>query len=635
MSLNDLNRELYRFDEKASSLPEHEKSQYAPTVGNATASPFDEKVQWERTKKELNPFQKRVLKIASAILLLVILVVSGFIYSAWWQKNAFHQDRVSISFEGPDSVDSTQMVKYIVHYKNDNQVTLKNSEIQLTYAENFQPTDNVNLKFINSTSSRIFIGDIKAKSEGSVEIKGIFYAPKDAPVYLHGAINFIPSNGKTQLSMETQISVNVATAPVLLDVSGPTQATDGDKINYVIDYKNLDVRRLSNLQIRVEFPEGFQVSDAQPTASQNGNSWTIGDLDSNQGGKIKISGIVHGSDNQIKKIVVSLGQSESNGQLALYNKREIDLQIVAPVLTIVQALDGSNNEIVNAGEVLKYVVKYHNNGTIGLRNAVVTVELQGKILDFSKITVEKGAFDGSKNIISWKASDISALSNINPNDSGQLSFSVPVKAFIPVANENDKNFIVTTIAKIDSPDIPTPINSNKIIGSNTLELKLASKVGLSTLGYYTDAQLKNYGPIPIQVGKETLFAVHWSLMNVSNDLIGGKVVSSLPAGVRWTGMLYPNNEKISYNPQTNQLLWDIGNLNAGLGVSLPSREIEFQVGITPQMNQVGQSVKLLNKSTFTAVDTFTSKEVMVESGEKDTQLNEDKTVGYTGGKVTP
>ncbi len=635
MSLDDLNKDLYRFSEEPNSLPEHEKSQFDPTLGNVAASPFDEKVQWEKAKRELNPFQKRVLKITGVVLLVVILVAGGFIYAAWWQKNAFHQDRVTISFEGPSSADSTQTVKYIVHYKNDNQVTLKNSEIQLTYAENFQPIDNVNLKFVSPTSSRIFVGDIKPKSEGSVEVKGIFYAPKDAPVYLHGAINFTPSNGKVQLSMETQISVNIATAPVLLDVSGPTQATDGDKISYVIDYKNLDVRRLSNLQIRIELPEGFQLIDAQPTASQNGTAWTIGDLDSNQGGKIKINGTISGGDGQIKKLVVSLGQSQDDGQLALYNKREASLKIVAPILTVTQALDGVSKETINAGDVLKYIVKYHNTGTIGLRNAIVTVELQGKILDFSKTTVEKGSFDGTKNIITWKASDIPALANINPNDSGEVFFSIPVKAIIPITNENDKNFVAITVAKIDSPDIPTAVDSNKIIGSNTLELKLASKVLLNTLGYFTDTQLKNSGPIPIQVGKETLLAVHWTLVNISNDLVGGKVVSSLPTGVRWTGMTYPSNEKISYNSQTNQLNWDLGNVKAGLGASVPAREVEFQVGITPQMNQVGQAVKLLNKSVFTATDTFTGKAMMAESGEKDTQLSEDKTVGYAGGKVTP
>ncbi len=634
MSLDDLNKDLHSFNDNNRDFHAHEKSQYDPNIGGVSSvSPFDEKLEWEKARRELNPFQKRILKISIAVLLLIALTVGGFVYSAWWKNDAFHQDRVSISFEGPSAADSTQVVKYIIHYKNNNRVLLKNAEIKLNYSENFQPTDNVNVKFLNSTSSSIYVGEIKPKSEGTVEIKGIFYAPKDAPVYLRAELGFVPSNGSTQFSMDTQISVKITTDPVLLDVSSPAQAMDGDKIEYIVDYKNLGIRPLSKVQIRIEFPDGFQFGESQPMPSQNGSYWTIGDLDSMQGGKIRIAGTIKGSDSQNKKIIVSMGQLGDNGDLALYNKRESSMQIVSPVLTVSQSLENVADNIVNAGDSLRYIVKYQNVSATGLRNAILTVELQGKILDFSKINLESGAFDGAKNIITWKASDVPALANINPGDSGQLRFSIPVKAIIPVENGNDKNLVIKTVAKIDSPDIPTPINSNKIIGSNTLELKLASKVILNTLAYFTDTQLKNYGPIPIQVSRETLFAVHWSLVNVSNDLVGAKVVSSLPAGTRYTGTTYPSNEKISYNPQANQLVWDIGNVTAGAGTIIPIREVEFQVGVTPQTNQVGEALKMVNGSTFTGSDTFTGKTISVENPEKNTQLREDSTVGYLGGKV--
>ena len=519
MSLDDLNKELYDTAGEGKSLHPLAQDQYNPAIAPFQNSPFDEQKDWEKEHRQLNPFQKRVLKISLSILTVLVLILMGLAASFWWQKNAFHQDRVTISFDGPKEADSTQIVKYVIHYKNDNLVALKNSEIQLSYAENFQPTDNVNMKYLSPTASRIFIGDIKARTEGSFEVKGIFYAPKDAPVYLRGAINFTPSSGKEQLSVDTQFSVNISTSPVILDVSAPSQAMDGDKVEYVIDYKNLDIRSLNNLQVSVEFPTGFQFSEAQPSPSQNNTDWTVGNLDSNQGGKIRISGTLHGDNGESKNLIVSLGKPGDNEQFAIFNKREISTKIVAPILTVTQKLDGLAAGIVNAGDVLNYKIAYHNSSTFGLRNAIVTVQIEGKILDFSKINVEKGFFDGSKNIVTWKASDIPSLANINPNDGGELHFSIPVKMIIPGVNSNDKNFVVKTIAKIDSPDIPTSIDSNKIIGSNTLELKLASKVLLDSRGYFKDAKIQNSGPIPIQVGKETLFAIHWTLVNISNDLI--------------------------------------------------------------------------------------------------------------------
>jgi len=633
MSLDDLNREIYNTtgEEKFSRV--QSQSQYDPFVAQSQSSPFNEQKEWERAKQEISPKQKKVLLLMVIILGVVALSVGGIVFFAWWQKNAFHQDRVSVVFEGPKEADSTQLVKYLIRYKNDNRVTLQNAEILVTYPENFQPMDNVNAKYLNPTTSRIFVGDVKPGREDAVELKGIFYAPKDFPVYLHAVIAFVPSNSTGKLSMETQTSVNITTSPVILEVSAPLQAVDSDKVEYVIDYKNLDLRSLNNVQIRVELPKGLQVTQMQPTASQNETTWVLGNLDSNQGGKIQIKGILRGEDKESKIFSVSLGSLGGDGQLAVYNKREISTSIVSPILTVAQKLDGNTDGVVSAGSTLNYTIAYRNTGETGLRNAVVTAEIQGKILDFSKISAEKGFFDGTKNTITWKASEVPALASINPNSGGEVHFSVPIKAVIPVNNDNDKNFTVTTLAKIDSPDIPTPLDANKIIGSNALEVRLASKVLFDTKGYFKDAKIKNSGPMPLQVGKETLFAVHWAISNISNDLIDGKLTSSLPTGVRWTGMIYPNSEKVVYDSRTNQLTWELGTVASGAGAFLPPREVEFQVGVTPQINQIGNLLTLVNKSIFTATDSFVGKDISLENPAKDTQLSEDETMGYEGGKV--
>jgi len=68
--------------------------------------------------------------------------------------------------------------------------------------------------------------------------------------------------------------------------------------------------------------------------------------------------------------------------------------------------------------------------------------------------------------------------------------------------------------------------------------------------------------------------------------------------LRWTGQIYPANEKIVYNERTNQIVWDAGNINAGTGVLTPPREVIFQVETTPQANQVGAPVDLVNESDF-------------------------------------
>lgn len=633
MSLQELNKDLY--SEKTDSIKDrtHEQSQYDPNVAVATASPFDKEQVWNRPQTGLAPKTKRNIIISASIAGILILLSAGIWGMKWWQKNAFHQDRVSIYFEGPKEADSTQPSKYLIHYKNNNRVTLKNAEIILSYAENFQPNDNVNLKYLSPTSSKIFIGDIKSMSEGTVELKGIFYAPKDFPVYLHAEINFTPSNGTAQLSMKNQIGVNITAAPVLLSIIAPQNAANGDSVTYVIDYKNLDIRQLTNVQIKAEFPEGFIPKVSEPSPSEGESIWYIGNLEANQSGKITVQGRIKGNAGDTKDLIVSLGHKGNDSDLVVYSKQELSTRIVSPVLTIKQSLDGKTNDIVNAGEVLKYVIEFENTGSIGLRDAIVTAKIDGKVLDFSKLSVDKGSFDGSNNTITWKASDFPALAIINPKAKGQLKFSIPVLPIIPVSNGSDKNYFITSMAKIDSPDIPTPVNANKVIGSNQTELRLASKVLFSVKGFYNDSIIKNTGPMPMNSGQETTFTLHWLVSSVSNDITEARIQSFLPTGVRWTGQVFPSGEKISYNQRTNQIIWEIGNVPAGTGILNKPREIAFQVAITPQANQIGQPIPLLNKSLFVAKDAFVQQEVSLEAEAKDTQLYEDQGIGALNGKV--
>lgn len=635
MSLQELNKDIYKEKGELVNGRVHEQSQYDPAIAaNQDVSPFDKEETWNRPQTGLSPKAKRALWISISISLFIVLVSTGIWGYKWWLKNAFHQDRVSISFEGPKEADSTQPTKYIIHYKNENRVTLKEAEIILKYAENFQPVDNVNLKQLGPTSSRFFIGDIKPMGEGTVELKGIFYAPKDFPVYLHADLGFIPSNGSQKLSMENQIGVQITAAPVLLGIGAPQNAADSDSVSYVIDYRNLDIRQLSNVQIKVEFPAGFTSKISQPVANEKDSIWYLGNLEANQGGKINIKGVLKGNEGESKDIVVSMGHVGSDNSFVVYSKQEFSTHMVSPVLAIRQSLENKVDDVINAGEVLRYIVEFENTGSIGLRDAIVTAKVDGKILDFSKLSVEGGSYESATNTITWKASDSPVLSIINPKAKGQVRFSVPVKDMIPVAGKLDKNFIVTSEAKIDSPDIPTPIDSNKVIGSNQIELRLVSKILFDTKGYFTDQIIKNTGPIPMVSGQETTFTIHWTISSVSNDITGARIQSSLPTGVRWTGEVFPANEKLLYNPRSNQIIWDAGDVNSGTGVLGKPREVIFQVAVKPEINQVGEPIVLLNKSSFSAKDAFVLKDIVLEGDKKDTQLYEDQSVGVANGKVS-
>ena len=205
---------------------------------------------------------------------------------------------------------------------------------------------------------------------------------------------------------------------------------------------------------------------------------------------------------------------------------------------------------------------------------------------------------------------------------------------IPINGANDKNFVISAVAKIDSPDIPTPISMNKIIAGNKIDIRLNSKLVVDVKGYHNDSNITNDGPIPPKVGQETTYAIHWLASNVSNDINNARIEAVLPTGATMTGKIYPEDAKITYNERNNSIVWEIGNMAAGTGILSAPKEASFQVKIKPSVDQVNRFADLIGPSTFYAKDAFTGDDLSSTAGIKNTELQEDGSLGYNY-KVVP
>jgi hypothetical protein len=226
------------------------------------------------------------------------------------------------------------------------------------------------------------------------------------------------------------------------------------------------------------------------------------------------------------------------------------------------------------------------------------------------VTAQGGYYDSEKNVIFWKASDIPALKNLQPGEEGSVTSGVLITDLVPMKNENDRNFKLTTHVEIESLDVDSPIWQNKRIRSAEKVTKVHSKLILNILAVYNDGELPNTGPIPLQKGKETTFTVRFSVMNTSNDLKNVIVNTSLPSGIIWKDSYLPENANITANPRGNDVKWVLGTVDSGVGFISPIRTLAFQVGVKPSSNQtVASRVEILNPVTITALDSYTEQEI--------------------------
>jgi uncharacterized repeat protein (TIGR01451 family) len=622
MSLDDIKKNLYKNEKDPVSF-QHGSSEFSPEnapliLNNQPAEPDE----WKEKKGGLGHEGRKAMKIGALVLGLVLLLAGIAVGAYWYRSSSFSQERATVAITGSKEVLSGKLLTYEINYKNDNRADLKNVKLKITYPDSFKPEENPNFKIDSPVSGIYDLADIKGHTEGKVLLNGRVYTPKGAFIYIKGELSYSPSGFSIQYVSKSELGIKVISTPLELEITAPQNVSSGDEVNYLINYKNSGEQSFDSVKIKADFPDGFSYSNSDPKPFESNNIWYIGQVAAGQAGKIIISGKLDGERDQVKPIKVYIGSTE-NGEFISYSEEDASSKIVTSPLVIAQTVNGLASLNANAGDTLNFEINYKNAGDIGMRDVIVTENIDSQVLDYSSLAKKGGSFDEGSKTITWKSQDYKELKTLEPGQGGQIKFSIKVKSIIPISGANDKNYVISSISKIDSPDVPTPIHMNKVISGNKMDIKLNSKLILDVSGYYNDAGIPNSGPVPPKVGQETTYTIHWKMTNISNDLSGAKIESALPTGTVFTGKVSPEDVKIEYNERANSLLWNIGNIVAGAGIISPVKEISFQVKIKPSIDQAGKEAEILKESKVTAKDNFTGQDLASTAAVKTTNLPED------------
>lgn len=641
MSLEETEKKLYGREESPQPGGPGQPKAFNPhgagedpfAAASLEADVAKKKEVWIKEQEEKKAQRKKILKKAGLIAAGVI-AVAGIVWLALYiRKSSFSEDRVKVSVSGPDKVKSGENVSFDINYQNLNGASLKDAVLYVNYAENFKPSGNLQFESEGPSSSKVNIGSISGKGSGKVAIQGKFFGPSDKLVYIEARLEYKSLSFNSTFAADGKSSVLISSSPLTIEVSGPQNASSGNAVSYTVAYQNTGQEDFNDLKLKADFPEGFSFSNSDPLPAQGSNIWYIGTLGAGQSGQVKINGAMNGARDEEKTAKFSIGTIGSDNSFVSFGDAQSVTKIIGSPLVLSETInDKKENVFVNAGDSLSFDIAYKNSGSIGLRDAILTVEADSPVLDYSRLQMQdgKGEFDSQKKTITWKASEVPAFKTLAPGAEGEIRFSIPVKNIIPVAGPKDKNFSFSAIARMDSPDIPTPEGANKAVAGNSVSVKLNSKLLAGLTGFFNDAEIQNSGPLPLKVGQETTFTLHLKVANVSNDVTDAKATMTLAPGVKWKNNFLPRDASVGFNDRTNELVWNIGSLAAGTGIITEPKEFVFQLGVVPSENQVGNFVSLVSGTSFAAKDAFTGQPLEVKIGEKNTNLMEDLGVGESG-----
>ena len=564
----------------------------------------------ERLPRPFLSFKRKKIIVIGLATLLAIALIFFFL-----GRGSFRESNVELKIEGTQEISAGELVSYKITYKNGNKVSLNN--VKLTF---FYPSDAIVIKDNNNildvTAENFDLGELKSGESGEKVLTAFIVGDKGNIKTARAILTFKPSTVNSTFQKETSLATTITSLAVPITLVVPPTVIKGQNISYLVDYRNQSEEDLKDLRLEVRYPDGFSPTKFSPLPSsqdQNRSTWEIPKLNQNEGSRITIQGSISGNERETKSVSVTLQRKITtvSGDVYIdFEKTEASSVISTPLLSVGLTINESNDYTAHLDDLLRYEVSFKNNSDVDIGSLNLSVRLEGNMFDFSTVKSE-GFFDSRQNTIFWNGSTIPELNNLRPHQTGTVEFEVRLKNKFSGGIGARESFVKAT-AHLETPNVPAELDIDKLTADSELITRISTSPIFSQKVSLNDPIFGSSGPFPPKVNEKTVFTIRWNLVNPSSDLMPAKVTAVLAPGVVWENQtrVNGNQPQLVYSDKQKTVIWDLGTLPAGVGVSFPSYEANFQISITPSINQVGETVPLLKNVSFEGIDTFTKERIL-------------------------
>lgn len=549
-------------------------------------------------------------------LLAVFLVVSGTLfylfYSGLLGGNVVSSKNIQISLTGPSLVNAGELNSWVVFVKNDNQATLEVADLVITY-----PVGSVSARGEKVSVERRALGEILPGASTQEEFSFFVLGKEQEQGEINLTLEYRMAGSNAIFAKEEKQTIEFSRSPMGVSLTLPKEIESGQEMKAVLVYVSNSEVVLKNMYVQVEYPAGFQFLSSNIEPIEGNNLWKVGDLMPQEERQLEIKGILEGQDMTELTFRSSVGPLDEEGKLDIFSASTATTLLKSPFLNFAFLVNGKDIDAVYKDEKFNISIPFKNNLPNDIRNLSLVVKLIGKIINFKTIFVQGGFYRGYDNTIVWNSSSMPEFGMIAPGAGGVATFSFVLLDTFPVNNISDKNFIFSLDGQMTGFRSGGDGQSTEVKSVVKKDIKVSSNIQLASEVLYRSGPFTNSGPLPPKVGQETTYTVMWSISNFYNDVSDVTVRATLPLYASWRGVFDPKGEDLVYNPATGEVIWKIKTVEAGTGILKPVKQVAFQIGFLPSVNQVGQTPMLLGKASLSGKDSFT--ELMLEDSKG--QLN--------------
>lgn len=559
--------------------------------------------------------------IASAIFFATAVLYGAYMF--FGGGNTVSNDNIDITVIGNTFTAGGEELPLQIGITNRNNLPLDLVDLVIEYPKNSSGDLTGETERIRQS-----LGTIPAGAVRNENVKVILFGGQGSMRPIRITLEYRVEGSNAIFVKEKLYEVSINSTPINLTIDGPTEVNPNQEIVFKVKTTLNSTRPATQILLKADYPVGFQFISSEPQPTSGNNAWGLGDLAPGTEREISIVGkMVDVFDGEEKNFRVTSGsQSKSDkSQIdVIYNSIDHKVVVKRPFIEATLSMNGktSREYAIDSKSVATARINWSNHSDTKVNNLEIRAKISGNAIDRKSIRPEQGFFDSATNTIVWNKTYISGLQEVSPGEGGSVAFSFsPLPLVSSGAGVTSSPSAVVDVSISGQQEV-LGFESQELKNQSSATIRVVSDVGFATKILHFTGPLTNTGPIPPKVEKETTYTVVWTLSNSANPISGAAVKASLPAWVKFVGPISPAGEDLTYNSTTRELIWKVGTLKYGTGISSPAKEIYFRIAISPSLSQLGSTPTLVNEAILTGLDDFAKVNVRVVKGPSFTRVTE-------------
>jgi len=582
------------------------------------------------------------LRFIKRLLFLTILVAGVYFLYNYFYADSNDISSLKLEIIAPEKVQIGEEYSYKIIYTNPSKYLMSEIELEIQYPDNFIYT-GAEIDPIRGNYG-FKLPDLQAGQTEEITITGMLINSTDSVNLAVARLSYQPGSFSSIYKKEESVSILVGGFGynLSLETPGAVFVNQENKLSLIFSEKENEdfYSAMSEFDIRFEFSDNIDVelelnvdddkNEEEGEESEEKDDIVLEKLDSRAW---RLSGFNQEivSKELIFNYTVKEEVDDFNIKVYLEKKaadnnyvfvtNNINSEVISSDLSISLFQNGSkNDQSIGFSEDLTYTINYSNMGSKSYDNVSLMVIIEGEVIDWNSLWMEKeGELSG--NSIIWTKEDIAELEKIQPSEEGEISFSLKTKEFSEDFLLSDLEIKSLAQYNINDQELEEKGSlSNEIVTQLSSDFTFSEKV----MYFNEDNVPVGSGPLPPESGQRTSFRIYWDIYNNVNELRDVVVRYQLPEQIEYSGNQNTEVGSIDYDFNNRQIIWNVGYLP----LSTNHLQAYFDINLEPTNNDVGKILILSPGSTATAYDIKTKSNLVKKSKSKTTKLEDDEIASY-------